>query len=126
MRLHVPPSLCLNSTMSDIVRGYADARDGRHGRAYLRIGVLSPYCLRGAISADMRGKYGSKRLARCEIEQKDGWNYELRSGSAFELYVNGKWVKTHMEHSDRLGGYYAVGLEGIALLGKLARVCLSY
>ena len=75
---------------------------------------------------EIKGKLIRNDIGRYEIEQKDGWNYELRSGSAFELYVNGKWVKTHMEHSDRLGGYYAAGLEGIFLPGKLARVRLSY
>ena len=75
---------------------------------------------------EIKGKLTRNDIRRYEIEQKDGWNYELRSGSEFELYVNGKWVKTHMEHSDRLGGYYAAGLEGIFLPGKLARVRLSY
>lgn len=75
---------------------------------------------------EIKGKLIRNDIRRYEIEQKDGWNYELRSGSEFELYVKGKWVKTHMEHSDRLGGYYAVGLEGIFLPGKLARVRLSY
>ena len=75
---------------------------------------------------EIKGKLIRNDIRRYEIEQKDGWNYELRSGSEFELYLNGKWVKTHMEHSDRLGGYYAVGLEGIFLPGKLARVRLSY
>ena len=51
-------------------------------------------------------------------------NYELRSGDAFELYLGGHWIRTSMEHSDRIGGYYAAGLE--SLLGKLARVRLSY
>ena len=75
---------------------------------------------------EIKGKLICNDIRRYEIEQNDGWNYELRSGSAFELYVNGKWVETHMEHSDRLGGYYAAGLEGIFLPGKLARVRLSY
>ena len=74
----------------------------------------------------IKGKLIRNDIRRYEIEQEDGWNYELRSGSEFELYVNGKWVKTHMEHSDRSGGYYAAGLEGSFLPGKLARVRVSY
>ena len=78
------------------------------------------------MTKEIKGKLVRNDINRYEIEQEDGYPYELRSGDAFELYLGGHWVRTNMEHSDRIGGYYAAGLEGISLLGKLARVRLSY
>ena len=41
-------------------------------------------------------------------------------GSSLEIEINGTWVKTSIEAHN--GNYYAVGLKGLNLIGKKARV----
>lgn len=48
-----------------------------------------------------------------------GW-YQLTEGTIFELNINGTWVKTQV--CGHKISYYALGMKGLDLRGRLARV----
>ena len=48
----------------------------------------------------------------------DDYTY-FTCGSAIELEINGRWTETTIEHAN--GEYYAVGFQGLNLVGYKAR-----
>jgi hypothetical protein len=71
-----------------------------------------------------RGK-GRENMKEGYLRKNDVGRYELATGYYFtsgepiEVFVDGKWHKTRIEHNGR--DYYAVGFEGMKLDGVRAR-----
>lgn len=65
------------------------------------------YKKQGAIIRNINGRF--------EVE-----GYELTCGTPIAIRINGIWLETVIEHDE--ADYYAVGLKGIYLPGRIARV----
>lgn len=64
-------------------------------------------------------RQGVLKKNTCGRYEIDCWT-ELTCGTVVELFINGAWVKTRIEHDGN--DYYAVGQKGLTLEGVTARV----
>ena len=70
----------------------------------------------------MEGIIRRSKTRRFEIVPKGEKRGQLLcSGDDIEIKINGIWLPTRIAYDDDKGGYYAMGLAGAELAGRVAR-----